>query len=276
MRQEVITSVQNPLIKRLHQLLDRKGRDDQGRFLIEGAHLVEEALKSGAAVATILYDNERDMDPACRRALSSHAQDVQVLPASAAVLAKLSETKSPQGIVAEVKKKQADWAEWVQQAGQEKTDLLLLLLDEIQDPGNLGTILRTAEAAGVDAVVLGKGSVDLYNGKVMRATMGALFRLPVFMRSLPETADEWKAQGGKLFVSSLNEGSLTYDETDYSGKAAIVIGNEGRGVSSAMSLRADQFVHIPIYGRAESLNAAVAAGIFVFEAQRHRKKDRLL
>ncbi len=272
MTHEVITSVQNPQIKRLHQLLERKGREAQGRFLIEGAHLVEEALKSGAEVLTILYDSERDMDAACRRALENHPQNAQVIAASSAVLAKLSETKSPQGIVAEVKKYQADWNEWLKARATASEDLLLLLLDEIQDPGNLGTILRTAEAAGVDGVVLGKGSVDLYNGKVMRSTMGALFRLPVFTRSLPDVADEWKAMGGSLLVSTLHEKSMAYDRVDYVPKTAIVIGNEGRGVSAAMIERADQLVHIPIYGQAESLNAAVAAGVFVYEAQRKRKE----
>lgn len=273
MAHELITSVQNPLVKRLHQLLDRKGREEQGRFLVEGAHLVEEALKSGAEVTTILYDNDRDLDPACRRALENHPLDVHVVAASAAVLGKLSETKSPQGIVAEVKKTAADWSEWLDQKGSSGDDLLVLFLDEIQDPGNLGTILRTAEAAAIDAVVLGKGSVDVYNGKVVRATMGALFRLPVFTRSLPETASEWRADGGRLLVSSLQKESVSYDEADYSKRTAIVIGNEGRGVSQAIMDEADQFVHIPIYGQAESLNAAVAAGIFVFEAQ--RTKDRL-
>jgi len=274
MAHEGITSVQNPLVKRLHQLLERKGREAQGCFLVEGAHLVEEALKSGAEVLTILYDSERDMDAATRRALGSYPLDVQVIAASSAVLAKLSETKSPQGIVAEVKKSREDWNEWIEQRSAGQEGMLLLLLDEIQDPGNLGTILRTAEAAGVDGVVLGKGSVDLYNGKVMRATMGALFRLPVFTRALTEVAEEWKARGGQLLVSTLHDQSISYEEVHYGQKTAIVIGNEGRGVSSAIVDRADQLVHIPIYGRAESLNAAVAAGVFVYEAQRKRK-DRL-
>ncbi|MGZ0052586.1 23S rRNA (guanosine(2251)-2'-O)-methyltransferase RlmB [Brevibacillus gelatini] len=271
MAHEIITSVQNPLVKRLHQLLDKKGREEQGRYLVEGAHLVEEALKSGAEVTTILYDQERSLDPACQRALANHSQAAQVIAASAAVLAKLSETKSPQGIVAEVKKTASDWDEWVDKLA-EKENALLLFLDEIQDPGNLGTILRTAEAAGVDGVVLGKGSVDIYNGKVVRATMGAMFRLPVFARELAATAGEWKQQGGRVLVSSLSQDSVSYDQADYSGKIALVIGNEGRGVSKGMLSCADQFVHIPLYGKAESLNAAVAAGIFVYEAQRNRRR----
>lgn len=271
MTYETITSLHNPLVKRLHQLLTKKGREEQNRFLVEGAHLVEEALKSGAEVVTVIYDQERDMDAACQRALANHPQDVQVIAASEAVLAKLSETKSPQGIVAEVKKTAANWGQWVKKKGGEHGNLLLLFLDEIQDPGNLGTILRTAEAAAVDGVVLGNGSVDIYNGKVVRATMGALFRIPVFTQSLVETADEWKAMGGKVLISSLAQNSISYDEADYAGLTAMVIGNEGRGVSKEMFARADQFIHIPLYGGAESLNAAVAAGIFVYEAQRKRK-----
>lgn len=272
MAHERITSVQNPLVKRLQLLLERKGREESGSYLVEGAHLVEEALKSGADVTTVLYDSERELNSACRQALTNLRPDVHVMAASEAVLAKLSETKSPQGIVAVVKKNQQDWEEWIEQLIQAKPDVLLLFLDEIQDPGNLGTILRTAEAAGVDGVVLGRGSVDLYNGKVVRATMGALFRLPVFTQALPITADQWRGQGGRLLCSTLRENSRSYDSVDYSGKVALVIGNEGRGVSEEMIARADELVHIPIYGQAESLNAAVAAGLLVYEAR--RKKDR--
>ncbi|USG64278.1 23S rRNA (guanosine(2251)-2'-O)-methyltransferase RlmB [Brevibacillus ruminantium] len=268
MRHELITSVQNPLVKRLHQLLDRKGREEQNRFLVEGAHLVEEALNSGAGVVTVLYDEQREIDPACLRAIEKRQTEIEVVAVSAAVLAKLTETKNPQGIVAEVKKNTRDWQEWMESAANR--DYMLLLLDEIQDPGNLGTILRTAEAAGVDGVVLGAGSVDLYNGKVIRSTMGALFRLAVFVRPLPEAIQKVRQQGGRILVSSLKENSLAYHEAAYGGKVALVIGNEGRGVSTQVADLADSYVHIPLYGRAESLNAAVAAGILVYEAQRHR------
>ena len=271
MAQEMITSLQNPLVKRLQKLMDRKGREEQDRFLVEGAHLVEEALRSGAEVVTVLYDPKRDIDPACQHALAEREAGIQILTASEHVLAKLSETRTPQGILAEVKKRGGgQWKDWLQDHAAAKDNLLVLMLDEIQDPGNLGTIIRTAEAAAVDAVLLGKGSVDLYNGKVVRSTMGALFRLPVFSLSLPETADEWKEMGGKLLVSTLSDRSLPYDEADYAGKTAIVIGNEGRGVSRALVERADAQVHIPLYGRAESLNAAIAAGILVYEARRQR------
>lgn len=273
MRHELITSLQNPLVKRLHQLLERKGREEQDRFLVEGAHLVEEALNSGAEVLTVLYDEQREIDPACQRAIEKRSGELHIVAVSPAVIGKLTETRSPQGIVAEVKRNQGKWTEWMKSAAER--DYLLLLLDEIQDPGNLGTILRTAEAAGVDAVILGEGSVDLYNGKVIRATMGALFRLPVFVHPLPERIEELQSrEQARVLVSSLKENSFAYHEADYRGKLAIVIGNEGRGVSDEVARLADGYVHIPLYGRAESLNAAVAAGILVYEAQRSRKTSK--
>lgn len=266
----VITSVQNPLVKRLCQLHERKGREAAGRFLVEGVHLVEEALLSDAQVLTILYDMAKGLDPACEAAMQKRGGErIELIGVSEAVLAKLAETKSPQGIVAEVKKPDRDGDAWLDElAGR---DFLLLLLDGIQDPGNLGTILRTAEAAGADGVIVGDGSVDLYNGKVVRATMGALFRLPVFVRPLAETVETLHAAGASLLVTSLGEGTQPYDRVPYGGKTAIVIGNEARGVSADMLDAADVRVHIPLYGRAESLNAAVAAGIMLYEAQRQRK-----
>ncbi|HZG18281.1 MAG TPA: RNA methyltransferase [Candidatus Bathyarchaeia archaeon] len=269
MEKSLITSVQNPLVKRLCLLHERKGREDAGTFLVEGVHLVEEALRSGAHVVTLLYEAEKGMDPVCARALQQRADDVEVIPASAAVMAKLSETKTPQGIVAEVKKQSRDWSAALQD--MQDRSFLLLLLDGIADPGNLGTILRTAEAAGADAVILGNGSVDLYNGKVVRATMGALFRLPVFTGSLTEVAEQIKARGGSLLVTSLGEATESYERVSYAGKIGIVIGNEARGVSEEMKQAATTLVHIPIYGGAESLNAAVASGIMLYEAQRQRR-----
>lgn len=268
MEKPLITSVQNPLVKRLCHLHERKGREASGTFLVEGVHLVEEALRSGAEIMTLLYEEEKGIDPVCYRALQNRDDEIEVIPVSVAVMEKLSETKTPQGIVAEVKKQQHDWSSLLEE--MRDRPVLVLLLDGISDPGNLGTILRTAEAAGADAVVLGNGSVDLYNGKVVRATMGALFRLPVFTCPLTEAADQLKALGGTLLVTSLGEGTERYDRVAYRGKVGIVIGNEARGVSAELLQAATQLVHIPLYGAAESLNAAVATGIMLYEAQRQR------
>lgn len=269
MGREMITSLQNPQIKRLQQLMERKGREAARTFLVEGVHLVEEALLSESDVVTLVYDMERGLDPVCEQALQRRGeQDIKLIAVSAAVMAKLSETKSPQGVVAEVKQRRLVWEEWLEQ--HKSQEFLVLLLDELQDPGNLGTIMRTAEAAGVDALVLGKGSVDLYNGKVVRSTMGAIFRLPVFLTSLEGAVAQLRGSGTRILVTTLSEQSVPYDQADYQGSIGIVIGNEARGVSAELVAAASQCVHIPIYGKAESLNAAIAAGIMVYEARRQR------
>ncbi len=273
MAEEIITSVHNPQIKRLHQLLSRKGREETGQFLIEGTHLVEEALRSQADVPTLLFDVERGIDPVCQAALREYAGRVNVLAVSPQVLDKLAETKTPQGIVAVVTQKQQAWTQWLEQQEKTANDFLILLLDELQDPGNLGTILRTAEAAGIDAVFLGERSVDLYNGKVVLATMGALFRLPIYRVPLAQAARQLKQVGTNLLVTSVADDSVAYDRVAYAGKTAIVIGNEGRGVSAELASLATSTVHIPIFGKAESLNAAVAAGIMLYEAQRKRRSQ---
>lgn len=272
MEQEIITSVHNPQIKRLHQLLNRKGREAEGCFLVEGVHLVEEALRSGGRVKTIIYDRDRGIDPACESALRVYDGQVKRMAVSDQVLAKLSETKSPQGIIAEVSQRTVDWVDWKRKQSEADASFVLLMLDELQDPGNLGTIIRTAEAAGIDGIVIGENSVDLYNGKVLRATMGAIFRLPVFRLPLLTACLELGKLGTRLLVTSVHDGSVAYDEPLYDGRIAIVIGNEGRGVSNEISELASKHVHIPLYGEAESLNAAVACGIMLYEARRQRKK----
>lgn len=270
MNHETITSVQNPLIKRLHLLQQKKGRDESGTYLVEGVHLVEEALRSSQQVVTLLYLEEAGMDQSVAKALDRYEGGVRVIGVSSQVIEKLSETKSPQGIIAEVKKQKRDWDNWWSKMSRQ--EFFLLLLDEIQDPGNLGTILRTADAAGVDGVILCGGNVDLYNGKVVRSTMGSLFRVPVFQLEKQMAAEVIGEAGGRLLVTSLGETSKSYDAPIYHGKTAIVIGNEGRGVSQELIEKAAETVHIPLYGKAESLNAAVATGIILYEAKRQRKQ----
>lgn len=268
----MITSVHNPQIKRLHQLLSRKGREAEGSFLVEGVHLVEEALRSGAVVHTIIYEMDRGIDSSCEAALRVYSGPLKRIAVSEQVLAKLSETRSPQGIIAEVGQHITDWTAWKRKQEHSDEPFVLLMLDELQDPGNLGTIIRTAKAAGINGIVLGENSVDLYNGKVLRSTMGAIFRLPVFRLPLASACEELKELGARLLVTSVHDGSVAYDEHLYEGRIAIVIGNEGRGVSADISKLATTHVHIPLYGQVESLNAAVACGIMLYEARRQRKQ----
>ncbi|WP_232695743.1 TrmH family RNA methyltransferase [Brevibacillus daliensis] len=270
MREEHISSLQNPLVKRLRELQNKKNREGKERFLIEGEHLVEEALLSKMELTILMYDADRGLPATVEKALSQYPYPVKRITTNQAVLEKVSETKSPQGIVAEVKMRSHDWdKKWT---SLKQDDFLVLMLDGLQDPGNVGTILRTAEAAGADAILLGKESVDLYNGKLLRSTMGSVFRLPIFIDDLATAAREVKRAGGRLLVTALGKESKAYDEPLYSGKVAIVIGNEARGVSTEMLEEASDLVHIPIYGQTESLNAAVAGGIMLYEAVRQRKQ----
>ena len=149
---------------------------------------------------------------------------------------------------------------------------MLLVLDNLQDPGNLGTIFRTAEAAGVTGIILSKDSVDIYNPKVIRSTMGAIFRMPfVYVEKLTDTIEELKAHQIQVYAAHL-EGKNAYDEENYLNGTAYLIGNEGNGLRQEVADCADTWIRIPMLGQAESLNAAVAASILMFEAARQRRK----
>lgn len=256
---ERISSVQNPKVKQWTKLHNRKEREKTGLFLVEGPHLVEEALGCGR-VETLILEEEKDV-PSW---LDSIPNPVQQILVSSSVMKKIGETETPQGIVAVVRMEKEPLIP--------SEGFLYLLLDRVQDPGNLGTLIRTADAAGFDGVVIGKGSADPYNGKSLRSSMGSLFHLPVFQidaikylqdlrRNFPEV---------KIIGTSLQE-SRPYDGVSYEGSTVVVIGNEGSGVSPEVLKLADQNVIIPIYGKAESLNAAIAGSIIMYEAARQRK-----
>ena len=151
-------------------------------------------------------------------------------------------------------------------------DAHLLVLDNIQDPGNLGTIFRTAEAAGVTGVFLSRDCADIYNPKTVRSTMGAIFRQPfVYVEDLPGTISRMKEKGICVFAAHL-QGERSYDREDYRKKTAFLVGNEGNGLRREVEEMADVRVRIPMAGRAESLNAAIAAGVLMFEVARQRRE----
>lgn len=256
---EVIESVQNPKVKNWVKLLSKKGRMSEHRFLIEGEHLVEEAIKSNMPLAGIIV--QANLEARYNRLDMREAPLYRV---TEAVMNKLSDTQTPQGICAIVEMQTGLLEDVVKQ------NSLLLILDALQDPGNLGTIIRTADSAGVDGVILGKGCVDLYNPKTIRATMGSLFHIPIVEQDLQQVLPFLKNRGYQLIATSL-EGAVAYDQCNYRGASAIVIGNEANGVSKWVLEQCDKRVKIPIYGRAESLNAAIAAGIILYESVRQRK-----
>lgn len=261
-----ITSQQNALIKETRALgLQRKEREARGLAVAEGVRLVEEAAAAKAAVDWFLYTPElagRERGAALVQALMGLGARGYQVPEN--VLAKAAGTESPQGIVAVWSPRAWTWEDL--KSGP------LLLCDGLQDPGNLGTVIRTAEAMGSGGVLLTGEGVDPYNPKVIRSAMGSLFRLPVIATAEPEqAADRLSGRGIRVVVAEA-EGAFLPWQIDLAGPVALVIGSEAHGPSPALVATADATVRIPMPGRVESLNAAVAASLLLYESVRQRMR----
>lgn len=241
----MITSIQNNQVKNWAKLHRRKYRRETGTFLIEGFHLVEEVFKSDWKVLQVIIEEGND--------LPDYIDPSLVVTVSSKVFTYLSKTETPQGIMAVVERK------LFEKAVGEK----ILLIDRIQDPGNLGTIIRTAVAAGFDRIVLGGGTVDCFNDKVLRATQGAIFHIPITEGELTEVIAQLKRENYTIVASAL-EDSIFFDEVNELSNFALILGNEGSGISKDILALADLRVKIPLYGKVESLNVSVAAGILMY------------
>ena len=251
---ESISSPKNEKIKELVKLQTAKGRKKAGMYLLEGEHLVEEAIKERAQIKLIVVTSNRLED--YKNLLAQ--TDVQVLVVSQEVFHKLSMTETTQGILAVV---EIVKQEILPHKGR------LIVLDAVQDPGNLGTIVRTADAAGFDAVVLGAGAVDLYNDKVIRSMQGSHFHIPVFQANLQEYLPILKEKGVKVAVTALHRDSKDYSVLQGAIDVAIVVGNEGQGVSDDVIDLADVVVTIPMFGKAESLNVSIATALLMYKTK---------
>jgi TrmH family RNA methyltransferase len=261
----VISSTANPHVKHIRSLAaDRRERRRERMFVLEGVRLVADALASGAELELVLYTPERlDTTDAGRQLMAALAELRQAHPATAQVVTAAADTMHPQGVVA--------LARWpVVEAGRVG---LLLVLDAIQDPGNLGTLLRSAEAVGAAAVLCGPGSTDCYAPKVVRAAMGAHFRLALEQDLAWEALDERLALVDHVYAADA-DASMPYYAADWRQPCALVVGNEAGGLSAAALARATKLVSIPMRGGTESLNAAVAGSVILFEALRQRSLGR--
>lgn len=243
---DMITSVQNQQIKNIKKLVKNKHRQLNKKFLIEGMHLIDEAYKSDWIIEQLIVCESFE--------LPDYLCNLNQLIVSDNVLTHLSETKTPQGILAVVEMK-----EDIEIVGNE-----LLVLDAVQDPGNVGTLIRTADAAGYSGVVLGNGTADVFNEKTIRASQGSIFHIPIITTELQTFLEERQVAGFYIYTTSLND-AINYKTVKSQEKFALVMGNEGSGVSEAIMNLSDVRLHIPIYGQAESLNVAVAAGILMYE-----------
>jgi len=277
---EYITSVNNPLIKKIKSLKVKKYRELNGLFFIEGKRFVEEALLSGADIEHIIVSREMEKDTEISRLITMGREKAkEIIAVSQNVLNEISDTTTPQGILAVVKMKKYSLEDIVPEENDNLCDNIkenpcrhYVILDGIQDPGNMGTIIRTADAAGFNGVIVSKGCVDLYNPKVLRSTMGSVFHIPVyFSDDLAETLDKLKSRAVKIYASHLNA-TKNYYEVDMTRNAAIIIGSEANGISDISVEMADELIKIPMPGKAESLNASVAAGLLMYETIRQRAK----
>jgi len=242
-----IESVNNPKVKQWKKLLTKKERDKSGTFLIEGFHLVEEALKQDEQILEIIVSEKVGLPPRW------DPVGTPVTHVTEEISNSLSETEAPQGIYAVCR-----------QAKQEVQDAkTYLLIDAVQDPGNLGTMIRTADAAGIDAVVVGRGSVDLFNSKVLRSAQGSHFHLPIIRGDLHEWIDKLQGKNIPVYGTAL-EGASAYTEISSGDSFALIVGNEGNGVGKDILASTTSNLYIPIYGKSESLNVAVATGILLY------------
>lgn len=258
----MITSTSNEKIKHVAALQQKAGlRREESLFVIEGGRLFCEAPVS---LVREVYVSERFLKNAGGK-MKERLGETGYEIVSEQVFAKMSDTKAPQGILAVL----------VQQKYEKESLLgaspLLLLLENIQDPGNLGTILRTAEGAGVTGVIMSRDCADIYQPKVVRSTMGSLFRVPFYQaEDLLREIRFLQGRNVKVYAAYL-EGSEVYDEADYREGSAFLIGNEGNGLTEAAALAADERIRIPMAGKLESLNAGVSAALLVYEAARQRR-----
>lgn len=252
---KIIESNKNDWIKQIKKLEKKKYRDLENRYLIEGEHLVEEALINNAPLEFLLITESSQND---YQKLVKLVSDEQLVQVTEDIIKHLSSLPSPQPIMAVIKK------ETETKTKKETPTNHLLLLDNVQDPGNVGTMIRTADAAGFNGVILGEGTADIYSTKVLRSMQGSNFHINLSEENLVETIKILKEQGYKIYATELNEEAISFKDIEKSERIAIIMGNEGQGVSKELIELADNPVFIPMLGNSESLNVAVAAGIVMF------------
>ena len=257
----MITSTANQQMKNLMLLMKKsKARNEQELFVVEGRKMFSEV--------PVEWLNQVYVSESFEKENGQLLQGVSYEVVSDQVYKSVSDTQTPQGILCLVKKPSYELADLLQ---GENTHLLIL--ESIQDPGNLGTMLRTGEGAGITGVIMNQTTVDLFNPKTIRSTMGSIYRMPFLVtKDLTGTIMELKKAGVKTYAAHL-KGTKQYDEPDYCGATAFMIGNEGNGLSDATADLADTYIKIPMCGHVESLNAAISASLLMYETNRQRRHN---
>ena len=264
----MLTSTQNPLVKQIRKLHSAKGRREQQLFLLEGTHLLEEACAVDYPLVTVCFTHEwQERHQQLWQDAATRCQRIELV--SPEVLKAIATTVQPDGVVATAQRSFTPDSAPLQ--GVPLLTGVGLALETLQDPGNLGTIIRTAAAAGTDRLWLSTDSVDLDNPKVLRSSAGQWFRLPVTVSpDLQDVVTQCQTQGIQV-VATLPDATLSYWDVDLLCPTLILLGNEAAGLRSDLAIRADRQVKIPLMPGVESLNVAIAAALMLYEAQRQRR-----
>lgn len=248
----IITSKDNELIKNIKKLKEKKYRLDS--YIVEGIKMVKEAINENQEIALIAIREDFKID--------FDTKNIKTVTISNKIFNDISDVKTPQGILAVIKKNQNNQIE--------TNSDYILALDSLQDPGNMGTIIRTADSANINQIIINKTTVDPYSPKVIRSTMGAIYRTNIIeVEDLKATLKEMKLKGFQIITTDLKATQSIYD-INYNNKTVVVIGNEANGVSQEILQTADKKVIIPMLGKTESLNASIAASIMIYEYVRQK------
>ena len=257
-----ISSKENELIKHIKKLKDKKERDSSNEYVIEGIKLIQEAVQENVNIKQIIVCDDCDKTESIPKDLMYEIAKYDCIYVTKKIFKYISEVQEPQGILAVIEKNNSD-------RDIDYTQDIIVALDDVQDPGNLGTILRTVDSIGLTQILVSKGTADSYNPKVVRSTMGAIFRIKIIeCEDLEKTLKEIKKHKYKVVVTSLQTENSIY-EINYN-KKVIVIGNEAKGVEKNIQDLADEKIKIPMLGKTESLNASVATGIVLYEYVRQK------
>ena len=259
---QIISSKDNELVKHIKKLKDKKYRDESNEYVVEGVKLVEEAVKENAKIKQIIVCEDTTRTYEIPTHIMLEIAKYECISVSDKIFNIITQVTNPQGIMAIIEKN-------AQNAKIDYTQDIIVVLDDVQDPGNLGTILRTVDSIGLNQIIVSKGTADAFNSKVVRSTMGAIFRIKIIeVENLAQAIKEMRKHHFKLMVTSLQTKNSIYD-IDFN-KKIIVIGNEANGVSKEIQDMADEKAKIPMLGRTESLNASVAAGVVMYEYVRQK------
>ena len=260
----MISSTSNAQMKHLVQMQKKaKLRKEEKAFVIEGTKMFEEALQ-GNLIKKAYFSESYWKEKAEG---SSYLKNIQYEIVTDSVFKEVSDTMTPQGVIAIVQMPQYNLEKLI-----EKEEVNLVLLENLRDPGNLGTIVRTAEGAGMDAIILSKESVDIYNPKVIRSTMGAIYRMPIiYVDCFSDCLINLQKSGIVIYAAHL-KGKNDYDKESYAKKMGLLIGNEANGLTEEVANLSNCLVKIPMEGKVESLNAAVATALLMYEVYRQRRK----